>query len=155
MAGALIDKDGAMATHERQRLGIQDALWLEMDRPNNLMVVDSVVWTAEPLDFDRARIDANEVPEFRNWRFPIENLLFDAKKPIPGSASWRAKPIGRPIGLVSICNRESQSTRSHHGSFRPRGFNPVRTKPFSASRAQAPRRLRGPSSVPLVGQGRW
>lgn len=37
---------------ERRRLGIQDALWLEMDRPNNLMVVDSVIWTAEPLEWD-------------------------------------------------------------------------------------------------------
>ena len=35
---------------ELARLGVQDALWLEMDRPNNLMVVDSVAWTAEPLD---------------------------------------------------------------------------------------------------------
>jgi diacylglycerol O-acyltransferase len=38
---------------ERRRLGVQDALWLEMDRPNNLMVVDSVVWTAEPVEWDR------------------------------------------------------------------------------------------------------
>ena len=40
---------------DRRRLGVQDALWLEMDRPNNLMVVDSVIWTAEPLDWDRVR----------------------------------------------------------------------------------------------------
>jgi diacylglycerol O-acyltransferase len=38
---------------ERHRMGVQDALWLEMDRPSNLMVVDSLVWTAEPLDWDR------------------------------------------------------------------------------------------------------
>lgn len=38
---------------ERQRMGVQDALWLEMDRPSNLMVVDSLVWTTEPLDWDR------------------------------------------------------------------------------------------------------
>lgn len=42
-------------THDRQRLGVQDALWLEMDRPHNLMVVDSVIWTAEPLDFAAVR----------------------------------------------------------------------------------------------------
>ncbi|MGE5693894.1 MAG: WS/DGAT domain-containing protein [Candidatus Sericytochromatia bacterium] len=40
---------------DRRRLGLQDALWLEMDRPNNLMVVDSVVWTADPLDWGRLR----------------------------------------------------------------------------------------------------
>jgi diacylglycerol O-acyltransferase / wax synthase len=39
----------------RRRLGVQDALWLEMDRPNNLMVVDSVIWTSEPLDWSRVR----------------------------------------------------------------------------------------------------
>jgi uncharacterized protein DUF1298 len=33
---------------ERQRLGVQDALWLEMDKPGNLMVVDSLFWTATP-----------------------------------------------------------------------------------------------------------
>lgn len=38
---------------ERQRMGVQDALWLEMDRPSNLMVVDTLVWTTEPLDWDR------------------------------------------------------------------------------------------------------
>ncbi len=38
---------------ERHRLGVQDALWLEMDRPTNLMVVDSLVWTATPIDWQR------------------------------------------------------------------------------------------------------
>lgn len=56
---------------ERTRLGVQDALWLEMDRPHNLMVVDSVVWTAEPLDFDKVRAVVeerliNRYPVFRS-----------------------------------------------------------------------------------------
>ncbi len=38
---------------KRQRLGVQDALWLEMDRAANLMVVDSLVWTATPIDWAR------------------------------------------------------------------------------------------------------
>ncbi|MCU0267021.1 MAG: WS/DGAT domain-containing protein [Acidimicrobiales bacterium] len=55
----------------RRRLGVQDALWLEMDRPNNLMVVDSVIWTAEPLDWDRVRAVMQErlsdrFPAFRS-----------------------------------------------------------------------------------------
>lgn len=51
-----------------RRLGVQDALWLEMDRPNNLMVVDSVVWTAEPIDWDRFRTVIAE----RLWdRYPV------------------------------------------------------------------------------------
>jgi diacylglycerol O-acyltransferase len=37
---------------ERKKMDIQDALWLEMDRPSNLMVVDAVMWTTEPIDWD-------------------------------------------------------------------------------------------------------
>lgn len=52
----------------RQRLGGQDALWLEMDEPGNLMVVDSLFWTAAPIDWDRYRDVARE----RLWdRFPV------------------------------------------------------------------------------------
>lgn len=53
---------------ERQRLGVQDALWLEMDKPGNLMVVDSLFWTVTPIDWDRYRADARE----RLWdRYPV------------------------------------------------------------------------------------
>lgn len=41
------------AIEGRRPMSTQDALWLEMDRPGNLMVIDSLVWTAEPLDWDR------------------------------------------------------------------------------------------------------
>ena len=53
---------------DRRRLGLQDALWLEMDRPNNLMVVDSVVWTADPLDWGRLR---QVVEERLSTRYPV------------------------------------------------------------------------------------
>lgn len=53
---------------ERQRLGVQDALWLEMDKSGNLMVVDSLFWTAEPIDWDRYRDATKE----RLWdRFSV------------------------------------------------------------------------------------
>lgn len=56
------------AMRERQRLGVQDALWLEMDTPTNLMVVDSLVWTATPIDWDRFAAVARE----RLWdRYPV------------------------------------------------------------------------------------
>ena len=45
---------------ERQAMGVQDALWLEMDRPSNLMVVDALMWTAEPIDWDRFTPTAKE-----------------------------------------------------------------------------------------------
>jgi diacylglycerol O-acyltransferase len=77
---------------QRRRLGVQDALWLEMDRPNNLMVVDSVIWTAQPLDFAKVRAVVeerllNRYPVFRSlavkdedgsWWWEIdENFNFD------------------------------------------------------------------------------
>ena len=53
---------------ERRRLGVQDALWLEMDQPGNLMVVDSLFWTAEPIDWDAWL----EVTRARLWdRYPV------------------------------------------------------------------------------------
>lgn len=48
---------------ERQQMGVQDALWLEMDRPSNLMVVDSLMWTSKPVDWDRFA----EVAKERLW----------------------------------------------------------------------------------------
>lgn len=47
----------------RKRLGVQDALWLEMDRPTNLMVVDSLLWTATPIDWKRLE----DVVRHRLW----------------------------------------------------------------------------------------
>ena len=38
----------------RHRMASADAAWLHMDRPTNLMVVNSVMWYEEPLDLDRA-----------------------------------------------------------------------------------------------------
>ena len=32
-----------------------DAAWLRMDRPTNLMIVNSVLWFDEPVDWDRCR----------------------------------------------------------------------------------------------------
>ncbi len=37
----------------RRQVGSVDAAWLRMDRPNNLMVIDSVVWFDTPVDWDR------------------------------------------------------------------------------------------------------
>ena len=47
-------------TSEREPMSAQDALWLEMDRPSNLMVIDSLMWTTEPIDWDRFNAVAND-----------------------------------------------------------------------------------------------
>src|SRR5665647_2869216 len=38
---------------EHRRIGPVDAMWLNMDRPNNLMVIDSVMWFDETIDWER------------------------------------------------------------------------------------------------------
>ncbi len=87
---------------ERRRLGIQDALWLEMDRPNNLMVVDSVIWTAEPLDFGALR----EVVEERLLdRYPV----FRSRAVCDDDGAWWWEPdpdftFDNHVSLVSLQN---------------------------------------------------
>lgn len=72
---------------DRRRLSTQDQFWLEMDRPNNLMVVDSVMWTSTPLDWDRVR----EVMHHRfAGRYPVFRSL--AVHDDDGSWWWEESP---------------------------------------------------------------
>jgi WS/DGAT/MGAT family acyltransferase len=38
---------------ERRSIGPVDTMWLNMDQPNNLMVIDGVMWFDESIDFER------------------------------------------------------------------------------------------------------
>ena len=85
---------------QRRRLGVQDALWLEMDRPNNLMVVDSVIWTAEPLDFAKVR---HVIHERLLDRYPV--FRSRAVKDDDGSWWWEPDPnfdFDNHVALVSL-----------------------------------------------------
>ena len=74
---------------ERQRLGAQDALWLEMDEPGNLMVVDSLFRTAEPIDWDAWTV----VVEERLWeRFPVFRSVVVRSD---GGWWWEERPDAR------------------------------------------------------------
>ena len=84
----------------RRRLGVQDALWLEMDRPNNLMVVDSVIWTAQPLDFAKVRAVVEE--RLLN-RYPVFRSL--AVKDDDGSWWWELDEnfdFDNHVALISL-----------------------------------------------------
>jgi len=86
----------------RRRLGVQDALWLEMDRPHNLMVVDSVIWTAEPLNFTKVR---DVVEERLINRYPV--FRSRAVKDDDGSWWWEPDPdfdFDNHVSLVSLHN---------------------------------------------------
>ncbi len=62
----------------RHPIGPVDTLWLRMDRPNNLMVVESVMWFDEPVDWERLlavyrRRVTEQFPVFR--RRPVTPLM--------------------------------------------------------------------------------
>jgi diacylglycerol O-acyltransferase len=59
-----------------------DTIWLNMDRPNNLMVVDSLVFFDEPVDWDRLR---TVLRERLVWRFPVFR-----QRPVVPAVPWTA-----------------------------------------------------------------
>ena len=65
----------------RERLGVQDALWLEMDRPTNPMVAEVVIWTATPVDLDRLRSALAE-------RFVDRYPVFSSRPARDDSGTW-------------------------------------------------------------------
>jgi diacylglycerol O-acyltransferase len=72
---------------EPQQLSIQDAFWLEMDKPTNLMVVDSLMWTSTPIDWDRYRAVMRE----RLWeRYPVFRSV--ARRDEHGTWQWVEQP---------------------------------------------------------------
>lgn len=70
-----------MTVLTRTALGAVDGLWLSVERPGNVMVVDTVVWTATPLD----REQLLEVAAERVWwRYPA----FRSRPVRDGSGRW-------------------------------------------------------------------
>jgi diacylglycerol O-acyltransferase len=116
-----------------QTMSVQDALWLTMDRPNNLMVIDSVLWLSEPLALEAARAVIRErlvdrFPVFRcrpvhgehgyEWQeapdFDLERHTFDVELPSPVTedvvreyfSSQRSIPLDRnhPLWQMHLIN---------------------------------------------------
>jgi diacylglycerol O-acyltransferase len=65
----------------RTPLGTVDGLWLSVERPGNVMVVDTVVWTATPLD--RCRL-LDLTRERVWWRYPA----FRSRPVRDGAGHW-------------------------------------------------------------------
>lgn len=51
-----------------QQITVQDALWLNMDRPNNLMIIDSVMWFVQEPDWQAVR---KVISERMIARYPV------------------------------------------------------------------------------------
>lgn len=49
-----------MSTTTHRTMSGADAMWLHADRPNHLMVIDGIMWTEQPLDWDRFRATIQE-----------------------------------------------------------------------------------------------
>lgn len=64
----------------RSRLGVQDALWLTMDRPNSLMVIDTLMWLREVPDWNV--VDAVIAERFLD-RYPVFT-----RRPVQNGSRW-------------------------------------------------------------------
>lgn len=61
-------------------IGPIDTVWLNMDRPDNLMVIDIVVWFDEPVDWDRFTAVAR--------RRLVDAYPVFSQRPVPASTPW-------------------------------------------------------------------
>ncbi|GAB3147706.1 hypothetical protein GCM10027258_41500 [Amycolatopsis stemonae] len=69
-----------------RRIPAQDSLWLHLDRPENLMVVTSVLWTRTPVDPARLR---SLVSDRLLARYPV---YFQRAVPHGRSLAWETDP---------------------------------------------------------------
>jgi diacylglycerol O-acyltransferase len=108
-----------------QQISVQDALWLNMDRPNNLMIIDSVLWFHESPDWDAVRA---VIEERMIKQFPV----------------FSSKPVNRKDGVYWVTDPKFDIERH---LIRPKLRGPVsieqvqeyvnkqRSKPLPKSRA--------------------
>jgi diacylglycerol O-acyltransferase len=107
-------------------IGVQDALWLNMDRPNNLMIIDSVMWLSESPDWEavRAVIDERMVS-----RFPV----------------FRSRAVKRKDGYHWVSDPEFDLDRHLIWPVLGRPLTPARVQEYVASQRSRPL----PTSRPL------
>jgi len=73
----------------RRTIGAVDAVWLTMDRPDNLMVIDSVMWFDEPADWVRL---ADVVQRRLVDRYPVfSQRVIEPSSPL-GTPHWEDDP---------------------------------------------------------------
>ncbi len=74
---------------ERRAIGPVDTMWLNMDRPNNLMVIDGVMWFDGTLDWERLR----PVIQHRMLdRYPVFSQRPVAPSILFGTPHWEDDP---------------------------------------------------------------
>jgi len=73
----------------KHQMNSADAAWLHMDRPTNLMVVNSVFWCDQPMDLERCK---DVVRERLVERFPRFRQRIVEPRPSVGVPSWEDEP---------------------------------------------------------------
>jgi diacylglycerol O-acyltransferase len=106
------------ADRQRKRMGSADAAWLHMDRAGNLMQVNSLMWTDEPIDVNAVRDLTEhrllaEFPKFRQrilerppwgiwWEddpgFDIAHHVIGARLPAPGGRAELQEFVSARMG---------------------------------------------------------
>jgi diacylglycerol O-acyltransferase / wax synthase len=86
----------------KQQMSSADAAWLHMDRPTNLMVVNSVMWLEEPMDLERGR---DVLRERLVERFPRFRQRIVEPRAGVGVPSWEDDPnfdLDRHIHHIAV-----------------------------------------------------
>lgn len=74
---------------EKRPIGSVDTIWLNMDRPDNLMVIDGIMWFDEPVDWDRVtRVLRTRLV----GRFPVFSQRPVDPPVLIGPPSWEDDP---------------------------------------------------------------
>jgi Protein of unknown function (DUF2505) len=99
----------------RRQVGSVDAAWLRMDRPNNLMVIDSVVWFDTPGFAKRFVHPANAVIQTDVWSDPDADGIRQGRwsveaKGVPATMVGTMRLHGGPHGSVEDIDGEVSSS---------------------------------------------
>jgi diacylglycerol O-acyltransferase / wax synthase len=91
----------------RHRMAPADAAWLRMDRPTNLMVVNSVMWFDEPLDGDALRAVLQQrlvdrFPRFRQRAVEDHGVWWEDAKDFALEAHLHAVELPAPAGRTEL-----------------------------------------------------
>lgn len=110
------------ADHRPVPLSAQDELWLNMDRPNNLMVIDSLTWLHDEPDWDRVRAT---IIERLIDNYPVFRCRPHA---IKGRAHWVRDEqfrLSRHVRKVRLrADADEQQVRAHISRRRSKPFDP-------------------------------
>ncbi|REF29289.1 wax ester/triacylglycerol synthase domain-containing protein [Calidifontibacter indicus] len=131
-------------------LTVQDQLWLDMDRPNNLMVIDSLIWLAQSPDWDaiRATIQERMVDRYPVFRCRPEHIR--------GRTHWARDPqfrLSRHVRKAGLRGPvDEERVREYVSGERSKPFASATCVTPSAPRAGPPPRW---ANSPPAPSPRW